>query len=65
MTTAITPVSKYLELYKYLAVLDGEQISKLRKIAIGVLDMSAFSEKEIRSLEAKLSPGRDGSRTNQ
>lgn len=50
----IATISKYLDLYKYLPVLDEEQIRKLRKIAIGILDLSAFSIEEIRVLETKL-----------
>jgi hypothetical protein len=51
---SIATISKYLDLYKYLPVLDEEQIRKLRKIAIGILDLSAFSNEEIRTLETKL-----------
>jgi hypothetical protein len=50
----IATISKYLDLYKYLPVLDEEQIRKLRKIAIGILDLSAFSTEEIHVLETKL-----------
>jgi hypothetical protein len=38
-------------MYKYLPVLDSEQISQLRNVAIGVLDISAFSDKEILVLQ--------------
>jgi hypothetical protein len=51
---SIATISRYLDLYKYLPVLDEEQIRKLRKIAIGILDLSAFSNEEIRNLEMKL-----------
>jgi hypothetical protein len=54
MATAVGQVSDYMKLYEYLPVMDGEQIWKLRKIAIGVLDMSAFSEEEIHVLETRL-----------
>jgi hypothetical protein len=50
----IATISEYLDLYKYLPVLDEEQIRKLRKIAIGILDLSAFSNEEIHVLETKL-----------
>lgn len=46
--------SVYLQFYQYLLVLDAEQIKKLRKIAIGILDISAFNEEEIRMLDIKL-----------
>jgi hypothetical protein len=51
---SIATISEYLDLYKYLPVLDEEQIRKLRKIAIGILDLSAFSNEEIHVLETKL-----------
>lgn len=53
--TVAAPVSDYMKLYKYLPVLNGDQILKLRRIAIGVLDLSVFSKEEIRVLESKLS----------
>lgn len=54
MDVLSTPVSDYMRLYKYLSVLNADQILKLRQIAIGVLDISAFTESEIYVLEAKL-----------
>jgi hypothetical protein len=48
------PLSSYLQLYKFLPVLNEEQITKLRKIALGILDFSAFTNEEISSLETKL-----------
>jgi hypothetical protein len=51
---SIATISPYLDLYKYLPVLNEEQIRKLRKIAIGILDVSAFSDEEIHVLETKL-----------
>ena len=56
MTADIAPVSDYMQLYKYLPVLDNDQVWKLRKIAIGVLNISAFTREEIEVLEAKLLP---------
>jgi hypothetical protein len=56
MTAATAPVSDYMKLYKYLSVLDNDQVWKLRKIAIGILNMSAFSPEEIDVLESKLLP---------
>lgn len=47
-------VSSYLQLYRYLLVLSEEQITKLRKIAVGILDTSAFSKEEIQLLEYKM-----------
>jgi hypothetical protein len=46
--------SGYLSLYKYLLLLSEEQITKLRKIAVGILTMSAFSEEEMHMLETRL-----------
>lgn len=48
------PLSSYLQLYEFLPVLNEEQITKLRKIALGILDFSAFTNEEISSLETKL-----------
>ena len=47
--------NRYLELYKYLSVLTEEQIIKLRKIATGILSLSAFTNEELNVLESKLS----------
>lgn len=46
--------SPYLFLYKYLPVLDAAQITKIRKIAIGLSPVSAFSDNELAELEIKL-----------
>lgn len=43
----------YLKLYDYLVEMDGNQISKLRKIVTGILPMQAFTDDEIQLLEAK------------
>jgi hypothetical protein len=51
---ASQPISSYLQLYKFLLVLSEEQITKLRKIAVGILEMSAFSKEEIQHLEHKM-----------
>jgi hypothetical protein len=47
-------ISNYLQLYKFLLVLSEEQITKLRKIAVGMLELSAFSKEEIQMLEYKM-----------
>lgn len=44
----------YRYLYNFLLVLTEDQIFKLRNIAIGIKQLSAFSEREIRELEVKL-----------
>jgi hypothetical protein len=44
----------YHYLYNFLLVLNEDQIFKLRNIAIGTKNLSAFSENEIRELEIKL-----------
>ncbi len=54
MTSAVPGVSDYMQLYQYLPVLSVEQIMKLRKIAIGILDISSFTEDEKHQLEEKL-----------
>ncbi len=46
--------SGYLSLYKYLLLLSEDQITKLRKIAVGILTMSAFSDEEMSLLENRL-----------
>lgn len=47
-------LSSYMQLYKFLLVLSEEQIVKLRKIAVGILEFSAFSKEEIQMLEFKM-----------
>lgn len=51
---SVQPISGYMQLYQYLQVLSEEQIIKLRKIGIGMLQLSAFSKEEIEQLELKL-----------
>jgi hypothetical protein len=48
------PISGYMQLYQYLQVLSEEQIIKLRKIGVGMLQLSAFTKEEIEQLEHKL-----------
>ncbi len=50
----LPPASDYLRFYKYLPVLSELQLAKLRKIAIGILSVSAFTDEEIQVLEVKL-----------
>lgn len=52
--TDFQATTTYRHLYNYLLVLTEDQIFKLRNIAIGTNNMSAFSEHEIRELEVKL-----------
>jgi hypothetical protein len=47
-------LSNYLELYQYLSVLTEEQITKLRRIAVGILPLSAFTSDELLQLASKL-----------
>ena len=54
MATSIQHISGYMDFYKYLMVLSEEQITKLRKIATGILHLSAFSQEEISMLETKI-----------
>jgi hypothetical protein len=54
MTTSSIVLSDFLEFYRFLPVMDGEQIWKLRRIATGILDITAFSQEEIAVLETKL-----------
>ena len=54
MSAAAKSPSAFLELYRYIPFMNGEQIWKLRKIAIGILGMDAFSPDEIHELEMKL-----------
>jgi hypothetical protein len=51
--TTKSTLSDYLELYKYLSVLTEDQITKLRRIAVGMLPITAFSEDEVALLERK------------
>ena len=43
----------YKRVRDYLQVLNEEQITRLRNLAIGVSDNTAFTEEEIRELEWK------------
>ncbi|MBC7829185.1 MAG: hypothetical protein H7122_15660 [Chitinophagaceae bacterium] len=52
--TNLQAVTSYRFLYNFLLVLTEDQIFKLRNIAIGTKNLSAFSEREIRELEVKL-----------
>lgn len=52
--TNLQAVTSYRFLYNFLLVLTEEQIFKLRNIAIGIKNLSSFSEHEIRELEIKL-----------
>jgi hypothetical protein len=47
--------AKYQFLYKFLPVLDGQQVHKLYKIVAGLLDVSMFTKDEIEHLERRLS----------
>ena len=49
-----TRQSNYLEFYRYLPVLTAQQIVKLRNVAIGLLQIDAFSEEERKGLECQL-----------
>jgi hypothetical protein len=51
--TTKSTLSDYLDLYKYLSVLTEEQITKLRRIAVGMLPLTAFSEDEVEQLDRK------------
>lgn len=46
--------SPYMSLYKFLLVLEEEQLVKLRNIAIGIDNMNSFSEEEVATLESRL-----------
>jgi hypothetical protein len=48
------PETNYIDLYKYLLVLTEGQIVKLRKIALGILSPSSFTNAEIQDLENNL-----------
>ncbi|MET0244460.1 MAG: hypothetical protein ABW174_13365 [Flavitalea sp.] len=46
-------ISDYLELYQYLSVLTEEQITKLRRVAVGILPLTSFSDDELQQLVTK------------
>jgi hypothetical protein len=59
MSSTLQPVSTLVDFYnKYLLVLSDDQIIKLRKIAIGMLSFSAFTDEEIHSLDSYASKDR-------
>jgi hypothetical protein len=51
--TTKSTLSDYLELYQYLSVLTEEQITKLRRVAVGILPLSSFTEDELLQLDKK------------
>ena len=55
MTTEPKPETKFLyrRVLNFLHVLNEEQLTKLRDLAIGVKDTTAFTEEEINDLELK------------
>ena len=55
MTTELRPETKFLykRVLNFLQVLNEEQITRLRNIAIGVTDDTSFTEDEIHDLELK------------
>ena len=55
MTTELRPETRFLykRVLNFLQVLNEEQITKLRNVAIGVGDDTAFTEEEITDLELK------------
>lgn len=44
----------YHWLYKYMVIMTDRQIERLRNIALGLQDLSAFSAEEIQELENKI-----------
>ena len=50
-----TVATSYTSLYKFLSVLDENQIYKLHKVVSGRLNVAAFSDDEIQRLESRLS----------
>jgi hypothetical protein len=56
MNTNLTTTTQttYTALYKYLLVMNEEQITRLRKIVTGNLSLNVFSDQEVHVLEAKL-----------
>ena len=55
MSENIAAAPNYTSLYKFLSVLDENQIHKLHKVVSGLLDVSVFSSEEIDRLEQTLS----------
>ena len=54
MSTNLFPRTDYHFFYNYLLVMSEEQIQKLRRIMIGIENISSFSEIEIEELEKKV-----------
>jgi hypothetical protein len=55
MNTSLTANQPtHTSLYKYLLVMNEEQITRLRKIVTGNLSLNVFSDQEVHVLEAKL-----------
>jgi hypothetical protein len=62
--TNLEGITSYRFLYNFLLVLTEDQIFKLRNIAIGIKNLSSFSEREIRELEVKLDEKRHAKNEN-
>lgn len=53
-TNATANQTAYTSLYKYLLVMNEEQITRLRKIVTGNLSLQTFTDQEVHVLEARL-----------
>lgn len=53
ITTNLFPRTDYHFFYNFLLVMSEEQIQKLRRIIVGIENISSFTENEIEELEIK------------
>ena len=53
ITSTLFPKTDYHFFYDFLLVMSEEQIQKLRRIMVGIENISSFSENEIEELEKK------------
>jgi hypothetical protein len=53
ISSTLFPKTDYHFFYDFLLVMSEEQIQKLRRIMVGIENISSFSENEIEELEKK------------
>jgi hypothetical protein len=54
VTSTLFPKTDYHFFYDFLLVMSEEQIQKLRRIILGIENISSFSEIEIEELEERI-----------
>ena len=55
ITSTLFPKTDYHFFYDFLLVMSEDQIQKLRRIILGIENISSFSQTEIEELEGRIS----------